>query len=266
MIITVLGSGSKANSIVIQHQDNAIMIDAGFDLDVMLSKLKSANIATSSIQALFITHGHSDHTMGITAFNKHTSIPVYMAENLFNSSIGINKPSFGTCLNLERNQAVLFNEWDNIFIGDFEVTPIPVSHDFVSSVGFIIKTGKEKLSIVTDTGELSRKSKDAMTDSSVIMLESNHDPEMLHESSRPLFLKKRISGVKGHLSNEKSAEVLSEIITSRTSDIILLHLSGECNTPELARKAAFDKNPTLKTGLVKLHITSQNEICRISVA
>ena len=263
MIITVLGSGSKANSIIIQHRDNAIMIDAGFDLDVMLSKLESANIATSSIQALFITHGHSDHTMGITAFNKHASIPVYMAENLFNSSIGRNNPSFGACLNLEKNQAVLFNEWDNIFIGDFEVMPIPVSHDYVSSVGFIIKAGKEKLSIVTDTGGLCQESKDAMKDSNIIMLESNHDPEMLHKSNRPYFLKKRISGAKGHLSNEKSAEILSEIISSITRDVVLLHLSGECNTHELARNAAFDKNLVLKEGSVNLHITSQNDICRI---
>jgi phosphoribosyl 1,2-cyclic phosphodiesterase len=265
MIITVLGSGSKANSIVIQHQDSAIMIDAGFDLDIMLSKLKSANIATSSIQALFITHGHIDHTRGITDLNRYASIPVYMTEKLFISGTGAGKPNAKAWLNLDKSQAVLFKEWNNIRIGDFEVTPISVSHDSVSPVGFVVKAGGEKLSIVTDTGELSRKSKDAIKDSSVIMLESNHDSEMLHKSSRPYFLKKRISGVKGHLSNEKSAEVLSAIITSRTSDVILLHLSGECNTPELAKKAAFDKNPALKTGLVKLHITSQNEICRISV-
>ena len=262
--ITVLGSGSKANSIVIQHNDSAIMIDAGFDIGELLSRLKTANIAIASIRALFITHGHIDHTRGITDYNKHASIPVYMTEKLFLSGTASEKPGSRAWLNLDKKQAVFFKEGDNIRIGDFEVTPISVSHDSVSPVGFIIKAGDKKLSLVTDTGEISQESKEAMKESDVIMLESNHDTEMLRNSQRHFLLKKRISGAKGHLSNEKSAKILSEIISSKTTDVILLHLSSECNTPELARKVAFDKNPALKEGLVKLHLSGQNEVCRIS--
>lgn len=264
MTITVLGSGSGGNSFVIQHEGNAIMIDAGFELDEILYRLKTANIAIASIQALFITHGHIDHTRGIANLNKYASIPVYMTEKLFLSATGANNPDSSVWLNLDKSQAFLFKEWDNLCVGSFEVTPIPVSHDHVSPVGFIIKVGGQKLSLVTDAGELSQQSKDAMKDSNVIMLESNHDPEMLQDSRRPSYLKKRISSAKGHLSNEKSAEILSEIISPRTRDVILLHLSEECNTPELARTAAIRKNPVLKNGLINLHVASQNKVSRIS--
>ncbi len=264
MRITVLGSGSGGNSIIVQQEDSSIMIDAGFELDVLLSRLKTANIAISSVRALLITHGHIDHTRGITDLNKHASIPVYMAEKLFISATGAKKPGSYAWLTLERNQVVLFKEWDHIWIGNFEVTPIPVSHDYVSPVGFIIKAGAEKLSLVTDAGEISQESKDAMKDSNVIMLESNHDPEMLRNSPRTDILKKRISGTRGHLSNEKSADILSEIISSSTSDVVLLHLSEECNTPDLARKATLDRNPALQEGLIHLHVAEQDEITKIS--
>ena len=162
MTITVLGSGSGGNAIVIQHGDSSVMIDAGFELDDILYRLKTANIAISSIKALFITHGHIDHTRGIANLNKHASIPVYMTEKLFLSATGANNPDSSVWLNLDKSQACLFKEWDNICIGSFEVTPIPVSHDHVSPVGFIIKVGGEKLSLVTDAGELSQQSKDAI--------------------------------------------------------------------------------------------------------
>ncbi|MFA6294156.1 MAG: MBL fold metallo-hydrolase, partial [Victivallales bacterium] len=255
MTITVLGRGSKGNSIIVGYGDAAVMIDVGFEIGELLSRLKTADIAISSIRALLVTHGHTDHTRGITDFSKHASVPVHMSEKLFLSGTGAYGPGSRAWLNLDKKQTVFFKEGDNIRIGDFEVTPISVSHDSVSPVGFIIKTGGEKLSVVTDAGEISRQSKDAMKESDVIMLESSYDPEMLWNSPRTYVLKRRISGPKGHLSNEKSAEILSELISSRTRDVILLHLSGECNTPELARKAAFDKNPALKDGLVKLHVS-----------
>lgn len=265
MTITILGSGSKGNAFIIEHEDSVIMIDAGFMLNDILSRLESANIAIASIQALFISHGHSDHARGIMDLNRYVAIPVYMTENLFLASTGANKTSHPAWLDLDKNQAVFFKEWDNIRIGSITVTPVPVSHDSVSPVGFIIKAGNEKLALVTDAGAISGESKDAMKDSNIIMLESNYDHEMLWKSQRHFLLKKRISGPTGHLSNQKSAEILSEIISPGTSDVVLLHLSQECNTPELAVKSAMGMNRSLKDGAIKLHVAEQNEVIRLSV-
>jgi phosphoribosyl 1,2-cyclic phosphodiesterase len=267
MTITVLGSGSKGNSIVIQYGKSAIMVDAGFKLEEMLQKMEKANISVTSIRALFITHGHADHTVGISDLSRHASIPVYMTDGLFLSATGgSGKLDSRAWLDLSRSKVVLFSARDRFNIAGFEVTPIPVSHDSVSPVGFIIEAGGIKLSIVTDAGEISSQSKDAMRNSDVIMLESNFDPEMLRNSQRPFFLKRRISGPKGHLSNEKSADIVSEILSERTRDLVLLHLSGECNTPELARNAVLDRNPSLKDGVVKLHVAKQDEAIRIFVS
>lgn len=263
MTITILGSGSSGNAFVIQHEESTIMIDAGFMFNEMLSRLETANIAITSIQALFITHGHTDHTQGIMDLNRYAAIPVYMTEKLFLSATGADNSTSRAWLDLDKSQAVLFNEWDKIHIGDFTITPIPVSHDSVSPVGFIIQAGEEKLALVTDAGELSLPSRDAMKDSNIIMLESNHDPEMLWNSTRPYFLKTRISGAAGHLSNEKSSTILSEIISPSTSDVVLLHLSEECNTPAMAETAAFNRNPALKAGHIKLHVARQNEVIRV---
>ncbi|MFA6292543.1 MAG: MBL fold metallo-hydrolase [Victivallales bacterium] len=267
MTITVLGSGSKGNSIVIQHGKSAIMVDAGFKLEEMLQKMEKANISVNSIMALFITHGHADHTVGISDLSRHASIPVYMTDDLFLSATGgSGKPDSRAWLDLSRSKAVLFSARDRFKIAGFEVTPVPVSHDSVSPVGFIVEAGGIKLSIVIDAGDISSQSKDAMRNSDVIMIESNYDPEMLRNSQRPFFLKRRISGPKGHLSNEKSADIVSEILSERTKDLVLLHLSGKCNTPELARKAALDRNPAIKDGIVNLHISDQDEAIRICIS
>lgn len=264
MKITVLGSGSKGNSIVVQHGKIAIMVDAGFKLEEMIQKLEKSNIPVNSIQALFITHGHADHTVGISDLSRHASIPVYMAGDLFLSATGgSGKPASRAWLDLGGKKAVLFSARDRFSVAGFEVTPVPVSHDSISPVGFIIEAGGIKLSIVTDAGEISSQSKDAMRNSDVIMIESNYDPEMLRNSQRPFFLKRRISGSKGHLSNEKSADIVSEILSDRTRNLVLLHLSGECNTPELARNAVLGRNPSLKERGINLHVAKQNEAIRI---
>ncbi len=264
MTITVLGSGSKGNSIIVQQGKSSIMVDAGFKLDDMLQRMENSNISADSVQALLITHGHADHTAGIADMSRHASIPVYMTEDLYLSATGgSGKQGSRAWLDLSRSKAVLFSTRESFHVAGFEVTPLPVSHDSVSPVGFIIEAGGIKLSIVTDAGDIYKQSKGMMRDSDVIMIESNFDPEMLRNSQRPFFLKRRISGPKGHLSNEKSAETVSEIISDRTSDLVLLHLSGECNTPELARKAALERNPVLKDGTVNLHVARQDEAIRI---
>lgn len=266
MRITVLGSGSKGNSIVVQHGNGAIMIDAGFKLDEMLQRMDKAYIALASIQALFITHGHCDHTAAIADLTRLAAIPVFMAEELFLSATGVSaRPGSVAWLALNRDKAALFAIGDKLHVAGFEVTPIPVSHDSISPVGFIIEAEGMKLSIVTDAGEIPSQSKEAMANSDVIMLESNYDPAMLQNSQRTEILKARIAGPKGHLSNEKSAETISELLSDKTKDVVLLHLSMACNTPELATEAAFHRNPALRDGAVNLRIAGQDEPISICV-
>ncbi len=250
--VTVLGSGSKGNSIVIESAKSAIMIDAGFDAPEILSKLASAQIAKNKISSLFITHEHSDHIKGAKELSENLSIPVYLHNNVFTKSKWVN---------LDAAQVSLFRQWDKIDVADFIVTPIPVLHDTIAPVGYIVecKSSGEKISIVTDAGFLQEPAIKAMKNSDIIMLESNHDIKTLHNSQRPDFLKDRIAGYKGHLSNNQCGYVLSQIVGKRTSEIILLHRSEDCNTEELA--ANYANNVLKKLGRcdINLQVAKQYE-------
>ena len=264
MVITILGSGSEGNSIVLQSGNDSIMIDAGFIKDELLRRLTEAEVHLDSIRAIFLTHGHSDHVCGVADFARHIGVPVHMTENLFvagTQGAARQKP----WLNLSINEVSIFSAWDRIPVGAFQIVPVPVSHDSTSTVGLVLSSGDLKLSIATDLGGMSIGAMGAMQGADIIMLESNHDNDMLWNSQRHFLLKKRISGPTGHLSNEKCAEMLYELMTEKTSDVVLLHLSRECNTPELAAEAVRSKNPRLGVGRCRLHIASQNEDLSLNI-
>ncbi|MBP5091057.1 MAG: MBL fold metallo-hydrolase [Bacilli bacterium] len=213
MKFSILGSGSKGNGCLIYNKDTLIQIDMGLPLKSVKAELKHLGKSLKDIEALFITHEHSDHISGLPLY--HGQVDLYAGE--------------GTYENANPVEAFIPLE-----IGSFTIVPFPTSHDATNPMGYLIEDENTRLGYVTDTGYLSDEALALLKDCDYYYFESNHDLKMLLNSNRPASLKKRIHSKHGHLSNIDSAIYMSELIGPRTKAIYLAHLSEECNTPALA--------------------------------
>lgn len=214
MRILVVESGSKGNATLIIDKGRVLLIDMGVSLTSLKEGLRKANLGIMDINAMLLTHEHSDHTAGICYL---PPLPIYTTKETYSGN------------NVE--EIVPYQKFN---IEHFEITPVSTSHDVKNPVGFIIKTGKEKLVYVTDTGKITSKSLAKMKNADYYVIESNHDVEMLMNTNRPRFLKQRIISSKGHLSNVQSANYMCKCVGEKTKQIILAHLSEEANDPCLA--------------------------------
>lgn len=219
----ILESGSKGNSTIIKSQDAIIVIDNGLSNRTFNRKLAEIGVALEDIDAVFVTHGHSDHISGIKTF------PFW---KLYTS-----KDTLTTIKNTYEidefiDDTHIIAPYQEIKIKDLHIMVLPTSHDAKGSIGFIIKDSKDKLVYMTDTGFIYEKAMSFMQNANYYIMESNHDVKMLLNTSRPQVLKDRILGDKGHLSNEDCAMYLSEMIGSDTREIVFAHISLEANKEE----------------------------------
>ncbi len=220
MDFALLASGSKGNSFVLQDQGTKVMIDCGTTKKHLVNGLHELNLEIEDLDALIITHDHSDHVSQIRHFKE---LDIY-------SPVEINDID-----------TFLVRPLQKFTINNLVFTPIPLSHDALNTTGYIIEDGVEKLVYVTDTGYVNQRYIPMMKDADWIILESNHDVDMLMHTSRPQFLKQRIYGDDGHLNNEDCAQVLKQIVTENTKMIILAHLSEQANSRELALKVTSEE-------------------------
>jgi len=234
-----LASGSKGNCFVVQTNQSTIVIDCGSTKKHLINSFTAIDINYTQVDALLITHGHSDHVSQVKMF---ANIPIF-------SPIPIN--------NGQGYQQVV--PFMSFHINDLTITPIPLSHDSEVTVGYILEDAYEKLVYITDTGYIKSSLIPIIKDADFIILESNHDPELLMNSRRPHGIKTRILSDNGHLSNQACAEVLGKIVTLKTKEIVLAHLSEEANTFVLAYQTTFDLLNSIGY-LPKLKIAYQFEI------
>ncbi len=220
MKILVLASGSKGNSTYIEYKNTKILIDLGISSLSLDKKLKDIDVSTNDLNAILITHTHTDHVGGLRTFIKRHSTPIYLTDIMYDE------------LNLEIPNHIFINS-NRFIINDIEINVIKTSHDTNDSIGFIIKADKE-LVYITDTGYINKKYFKAIYNKNVYIFESNHDIEMLIDGKYPHYLKQRILGDKGHLSNKDSSYYLSKLTGKNTSHIVLAHLSEDNNTEEKA--------------------------------
>ncbi len=214
----VFASGSKGNCTLICSSNRYLLIDNGLSHRAFKNHLSNVNVDLSSINVVLVTHKHSDHCSGLDIFQDEYIYSTKQTRDLYDDNHEL-KP------------------YQTYILNGFKITIIPTSHDAVGSIGFVIEDDNEKLVYITDTGYLFDKSLDYLKDADYYIFESNHDIRMLLATNRPQYLIDRIMGDKGHLSNEDSSLYLSELITPRTKEIVLAHLSEEANTPELALNA-----------------------------
>jgi phosphoribosyl 1,2-cyclic phosphodiesterase len=235
----VVASGSKGNATLVYSKTTLFQIDMGVPLCDVKTALSSLGKTTKDIQAVLITHEHSDHIKTLPLLSETT--PVYSSE--------------GTL----KNPSKTLVPYQEFVLGDFRIMPFSVSHDAANPIGFLIRQGDESLGYVTDTGYLSEQNLSLLKGATYYIFESNHDYRMLLHSHRPASLKHRIHSDVGHLSNSDSAFYMTELVTPDTKGIYLAHLSEECNAPELAMQTyqdAFIKKG-LRTEDYPVHLTQQ---------
>lgn len=222
MKVKVLASGSKGNSTYIESDSTKLLIDLGINYISLKKKLEEINVDTNKINGVLITHTHNDHIKGLASFIKKTNakvyVPITIAEQL--SSI---IPKANICI-LDRITK----------INEIEIELLRTSHDAPGSVGYKINTEEKTLVYITDTGYINERYFNRLKDADIYILESNHDEKMLMDGPYPYYLKQRVIGDEGHLSNRTSGKYLFQWIGNNTKYVILAHLSEKNNTEELA--------------------------------
>lgn len=245
MKICVLSSGSKGNTTYVETKKAKILIDCGNSCKYILTKLAELDVYPSDLDAILITHVHTDHINGLKMFTKKIDATVYMTEKMY------------PYLDYVKNYTLI--DSNSFKIKDLNIDIIKTSHDAEDSVGYILSSDNKSLVYVTDTGYINQKYYDILKNRNVYIFESNHDIEMLNNGSYPFQLRKRILSDKGHLSNYDSAKYLAKFIGIDTKKIILAHLSEENNTPELALETLNERLKKEKIDFDNIIIAKQNE-------
>jgi phosphoribosyl 1,2-cyclic phosphodiesterase len=241
----VLSSGSKGNTTYIETSEAKILIDAGNTCKYILEKLEEYRINPESIDAILITHTHVDHIKGLPVLLKKINPCVYITKKMH---------PYMTYL---ENYHIIHKE--TIELKDMSIEIIKTSHDTEDSLGYIINNDNKSIVYITDTGYINQKYFDILKNRDVYIMESNHDIEMLNNSSYPFATRQRILSDKGHLSNYDSAKYLSKFIGDKTKYILLAHLSEENNTKDLAYNTLIDRFKKENIHIENIIITSQNK-------
>lgn len=227
-----LSSGSSGNAVFVGCGDVNILIDAGRSAKVINGLLAEIGRKISDISAIFITHEHIDHVSALKVLINRNKIPVYMVWESFDNLSDDYKSVLGGVINFI---SPFDKDKNSVNIGGLTVECYSTPHDSAASVGYVIKhEGKKAVGIATDIGYVTKEMTEAVCGCKIIYMESNHDLEMLKNSSYPAQIKQRIKSRRGHLSNIDCAETLPYFIKNGAEKIILYHLSGENNTKELA--------------------------------
>lgn len=225
---SVLASGSTGNAIYVENEDFKLLVDAGLSGKQVEKLMKEAGTDPGSLDALLVTHEHSDHIKGVGVIARRYNLPVYANEATWEAM----EPLIGE---LDEAQKHVFDTGEAIDFGKLKVESYGISHDAAEPVGYCFYDGDVQLSLTTDLGYVSERIKEKVRTSQTIIMESNHDVEMLRMGAYPWSIKRRILSDVGHLSNEAAAEALCDILSGATEKVHLAHLSRDNNVLELAR-------------------------------
>ncbi len=252
MKICVLASGSEGNSTFVSTNNHKILIDIGKNVKYITEKLKEINELPENIDAIIISHTHNDHVAALERFVKKYHPKVYLTQKMFFD-----------LKNIENYDNIMTYE-DDIYLDNLKITSIKTSHDVTDSRNFILEEPGMSMVYLTDTGYLNRKYFEALKNKDYYLFESNHDIAMLMNGPYPKWLKTRVLGTSGHLSNKDASFYLTKLIGQNTKRIILMHLSHKNNTEEKALKMIHETFNEYKINFTNITCAKQNEITKVT--
>lgn len=231
MRFACLGSGSQGNGLVVEVKDTRLLLDCGFTLKETIARLLRLGLDPAMIDGIIVTHEHDDHIGGVARFARKFNIPVWL--------------TYGTLRGAAKTFSLLpviniIDGYRRFSIGDIEVEPYPVPHDAREPAQFVFGNGASRLGVLTDTGCSTPHIEAVLSHCHALVLECNHDAQMLANSNYPQSLKQRVGGRLGHLENTASARLLANLDCTRLQHIIAAHLSQKNNTPLLAQAMLSD--------------------------
>ncbi|MDK2801022.1 MAG: hypothetical protein PWQ70_2641 [Clostridiales bacterium] len=254
-----LFSGSSGNAIYIANENTKILIDSGVSGKRIAASLASIGIDAAEIDAVLVTHEHRDHSHGVGILSRRYNIPIYANENTW---AGMEK-DIG---NIKIENMKKFDTHSEFYIKDICIHPFAIPHDAAEPVGYNFYIDDTKVTLATDIGHVNKELISYLEGSHMILLESNHDVEMLKCGSYPYYLKQRILGEKGHLSNELAGELAAYLAVKGTTRFLLGHLSKENNFPQLAYQTVYNafESRKIKVGKdVLLDVAERERVSKV---
>lgn len=242
MQVCLLASGSKGNAVYIEGGESRLLIDAGLSARELTTRLDRIGVAAEHLNGLLVTHEHSDHCRGLGPMARRFGLPVHIHPDTHAALSRVGKLP----------ELQMFETGDGFAFRDLQVQTFPITHDAAAPVGFTIETAEGKIGVVTDLGLATRLVVQHLKECRVLILESNHDEDMLRNGPYPWHLKQRIRSNHGHLSNIASSELLEGLLWEGLEAVFLAHLSETNNHPSLAESCA-------------LEILAKQNICRPQV-
>jgi len=234
--VSVLASGSRGNSTVIESSQARILVDAGISCRDTFKRLKLIGVDPRQLSAIVITHEHSDHVYGLATLAKKLNLPVFMTGATHQAWARSLRDDAGELPKLAKLE--IFSAGRSFQIADISVSAFTIPHDAADPVGFTFRVEGTKIAIATDLGYMPASVCDHLRKCDVLIIESNHDLEMLRVGPYPWSVKQRVMSRVGHLSNDSLAQFLAKDYDGGASYIVLAHLSEQNNHPEVARRAA----------------------------
>ena len=222
-----LGSGSKGNSTVVESDTACVMVDCGFGLRNACTRLERIGKSPEDLTAIIVTHEHSDHWKGIGALSAKYNIPVYLSAGSLKAKEIQSGEALFKCINSHKD----------FYVGDICIKPVPVPHDAREPIQYILSNGKVQLGILTDLGHFTPHVVSSYSKCDALLLECNYDDDMLLDGPYPRFLKDRLSGMFGHLSNRQAADLLLALDLSRLKTLVIGHISAKNNDVSLIKAA-----------------------------
>lgn len=250
--VCTLASGSTGNATFVRSETTSILVDAGISARGIANGLKEIGADPSGLAAICLSHEHDDHCRGLRVFHGKFGTPLYA--------------NFGTVEALRRSSVLEHLPW-NVFttgqpftVGDLVIQAFPVPHDAFEPVGFVVSSGSDRVGIATDVGIPTELLRQRLRGCRLVAIEANHDDQLLQDSSRPWHLKQRIRGRQGHLSNEHAARVVADIAGPELHQVVLVHLSRECNRGELALAAVRSSLEQAGQGHIRLSVAPCDKV------
>jgi phosphoribosyl 1,2-cyclic phosphodiesterase len=226
------GSGSSGNCYFLATETDALIIDIGVGLRGLRKNCKEYGVSLQKVHYVLVTHDHADHIKSVGSMSADFSLPIYATREVH---AGINR-NYCVTKKVSKDLACYVEKGKTFTLGDFQVTPFGVPHDSTDNVGYFIEAGGTDFCLITDAGMVTDEMKPFIRRAHHLVIEANHDEEMVMNGSYPQFLKERILSGTGHLSNRTCGEAIAQNMSEALKRVWLCHLSEENNHPELARK------------------------------